>query len=86
MPGALSVAARARSSVHFELPPSMIMSPRCSSDASSSTVPCVGSPAGTMIHTMRGASSLLDELRERVRARRAPVVSATRSTVASSRS
>src|SRR4051794_1070322 len=45
------------SSVHFELPPSTIVSPFSSSLASLSTVPCVGSPAGTMIHTVRGASS-----------------------------
>ncbi len=31
-----------------------------------STVSWVGSPAGTMIHTIRGGSSLLDELLQRV--------------------
>src|SRR3954468_11926694 len=47
------------SSVHLELPPSTIVSPFSSSLASLSTVCWVGSPAGTMIHTVRGASSFL---------------------------
>src|SRR3954464_5777917 len=47
------------SSVHLELPPSTIVSPLASSLASLSTVCWVGSPAGTMIHTILGASSRL---------------------------
>ena len=47
------------SSVHLELPPSTIVSPLSSSLASLSTVCWVGSPAGTMIQTVRGASSFL---------------------------
>ena len=49
----------------------MIVSPRSSSLASLSTVSCVGSPAGTMIQTIRGALELLDELRQRAGAGRA---------------
>ena len=52
-------AAFALSSVNRELPPSTTMSPSSSRSASSWTVSLVGSPAGTMIHTARGASSLL---------------------------
>src|SRR3954454_1347854 len=57
MPDPRSSLARRMSSVHLELPPSTIVSPFSSSLASLSTVLCVGSPAGTMIHTVRGASS-----------------------------
>src|SRR3954452_16458114 len=59
MPDFLSSLARFMSSVHLELPPSTIVSPFSSSLASLSTVCWVGSPAGTMIHTVRGASSFL---------------------------
>ena len=45
------------SSVHLELPPSMTRSPAASSPPSASTVSRVGSPAGTMTHTTRGAAS-----------------------------
>src|SRR5215208_42699 len=55
MPFSDSLAARRRSSVHLELPPSTIRSPSSMSWARLSTVCCVGSPAGTMIHTARGA-------------------------------
>src|SRR5919205_495532 len=58
MPFSDSAAARRRSSVHFELPPSTIRSPSSIRLASSSTVCWVGSPAGTMIQTDRGGSSL----------------------------
>src|SRR4051795_3931854 len=54
----LSCSPRFWSSVHFELPPSTIASPASSSSASWSIVDCVGSPAGTMSQTVRGASSL----------------------------
>src|ERR1700682_2170611 len=59
MPLVFSVLDRRLSSVHLELPPSTIVSPPSSSFASLSTVCCVGSPAGTMIHTIRGAFSCL---------------------------
>ena len=49
----------------------MIMSPFSSSSASLSTVPCVGAPAGTMIHTIRGASSFFTRLASELRAARA---------------
>src|SRR5881394_1903254 len=58
MPNVLSAAARTMSSVQRELPPSTIVSPRSRSLARASTVFCVGSPAGTMIHTIRGADLL----------------------------
>src|SRR3712207_2282592 len=45
------------SSVYLELPPSTITSPGLSSSARSSTVARVGSPAGTITHTTRGALS-----------------------------
>ena len=63
MPSFFSDAARAMSSVQRELPPSTIVSPFSSSFASASTVFCVGSPAGTMIHTIRGDSSCLTSSR-----------------------
>src|SRR5215210_1975323 len=46
------------SSVYFELPPSTITSPGSSSPASSLTVSRVGSPAGTITQTTRGACSV----------------------------
>ena len=58
MPLGVSASWRALSSTHLELPPSMIVSPSSSSSASWSTVLWVASPAGTMTHTERGASSL----------------------------
>src|SRR5215217_1396158 len=57
MPFGLSCSWRRLSSVQRELPPSTIVSPSSSSWPSFSTVLSVGSPAGTMIHTVRGASS-----------------------------
>jgi hypothetical protein len=75
MPSLRSTLARAMSSVHFELPPSMMVSPFSSSLESLSTVCCVGSPAGTMIHTSRGASSFLTKS-ARERAPTAPRVTA----------
>src|ERR1700722_6554295 len=59
MPALFSSVARRLSSVHLELPPSTIMSPRSSSLASLSTVSWGGAPAGTMIQTIRGAFSCL---------------------------
>ena len=58
MPFALSSAWRRTSSWKFVLPPSMIVSPgsRCSS--SSAIWASVASPAGTMIQTARGFSSV----------------------------
>jgi hypothetical protein len=64
MPSLRNAAARAMSSVQRELPPSTIVSPFSSTLASASTVFCVGSPAGTMIHTIRGASSFLTSSRK----------------------
>ena len=85
MPCLRRTVARALSSVHFELPPSMIMSPLSSSAASLSTVSCVGLPAGTMIHTIRGASSCLTRSFSDF-APLAPVSPETFLTVAASRS
>src|SRR3954468_11715832 len=53
----LSISARRLSSVQRVLPPSITVSPASSSSPSFSTVCSVGSPAGTMIHTIRGFSS-----------------------------
>jgi hypothetical protein len=58
MPLDLSCSWRRLSSVQRELPPSTIVSPSSSSSPSSSTVLSVGSPAGTMIQTVRGGSSI----------------------------
>lgn len=52
-----SSAAFFLSSLKREFPPSMSRSPGSSSSRSSSTVSRVASPAGTITHTMRGASS-----------------------------
>src|SRR5215207_8560166 len=58
MPRSCSAAARRTSSCQFVLPPSTIVSPWSMRSASASTVCSVGSPAGTMTHTVRGGSSL----------------------------
>ena len=57
MPCADSASARRLSSDQRELPPSITMSPCSSSSPSFITVCSVGSPAGTITHTARGASS-----------------------------
>src|SRR5690349_2678220 len=54
MPLGSSDLERRTSSLKYELPPSMMMSPDSSSCASCSTVFSVGPPAGTMIQTARG--------------------------------
>ena len=53
------------SSWKFVLPPSMIVSPGARCSRSSSIWASVASPAGTMIQTARGFSSLLDQLGDR---------------------
>src|SRR3954453_4474271 len=58
MPRAASAEPRRTSSCQLLLPPSTIRSPGCSRSASWLTVDSVGSPAGTITHTARGASSL----------------------------
>src|SRR6478672_13754230 len=54
-----SSLAFSKSSVKRELPPSMTRSPGSSRSASLATVSRVGSPAGTMTHTTRGAARAL---------------------------
>ena len=56
-PCSLSRAARRIESLKFELPPSMMTSPLESAGTSASIVLSTGPPAGTMIHTTRGALS-----------------------------
>src|SRR5919109_75059 len=58
MPFPSSSAARRTSSCQLVLPPSTIVSPGSTSSDSRSSVCCVGSPAGTINHTVRGGSSL----------------------------
>src|SRR3954470_3360661 len=57
MPFSRSITSCTWSSVNFELPPSTTTSPSLSSSPSSSTAARVGSPAGTITQTTRGASS-----------------------------
>src|SRR3954453_9682673 len=57
MPFSPSMSACTLSSVNLELPPSTTTSPGLSSSPSSLTVARVGSPAGTMTQTTRGAVS-----------------------------
>jgi hypothetical protein len=57
IPRPRSVSARRTSSVHFVLPPSMMMSPGDRSVASVAMVDSVGAPAGTMTQTGRGGVS-----------------------------
>jgi hypothetical protein len=57
IPSSCSAAARRTLSRQLELPPSITTSPGSSSSPRRVTVPSVGSPAGTITHTTRGASS-----------------------------
>ena len=57
MPVLPSIAACSLSSVHRELPPSTTTSPLPRSPRSSSMVPRVMSPAGTITQTTRGSGS-----------------------------
>ena len=63
------------SSFHFELPPSMMVSPLARMPVRAWIVFSVGSPAGTMTHTARGAASLAKPSSEGVSV--APLASAS---------